>query len=79
MTPSWQIILSAIQANIRGAAYIINMSITQKITILAEADTEKGKNCDITPNGFVSTGLSWKNDSDPLALPWRVRRTCYSA
>lgn len=50
MTPSWRIILNAIQANMRGAAYIMHLSITLKITILAEADAEKGKNCDITPN-----------------------------
>lgn len=50
MTPSWRIILNATQANIRGAAYIMHLSITMKMTILAKADTEKGKNCDITPN-----------------------------
>lgn len=49
MTPSWQIILNATQANMRGAAYIMRLSNILKTTILAEAAAEKGKNCDIIP------------------------------
>lgn len=56
MTPSWQIILNAIQANARGAAYIMDLSITQKTAEFA-VKQKKGKNRDgdITPTGFVST------------------------
>lgn len=65
MTPSWQIVSSTLQANVRGAAYIMDPSITHGVTTLAEADSEKGKSCDgdITP-----TGPSWKNCSVPLAF-----------
>ena len=79
MTPSWQIILNSIQTHVRGAAYIMNLSVTQKTTVFVETDTEEGKSCDgdITPTG--STSPSWKNNPDPLALPSRVRRTCLVA
>ncbi len=62
--------LTAVQANVRGAAYIMDPSITLEMTVFAEADTE-GKSCDgdITPTALVSTDPSWKNHSDPLALP----------
>lgn len=40
MTLAWQIILSAVQASVRGAAYIMDLSITQKMTIRAEAEAE---------------------------------------
>lgn len=55
---------------VRGAAYIMDLPVTPKMNVRADADTEKGKNYDgdITPAGFVSTSPSWKNDSDPLAL-----------
>lgn len=68
MTPAWRMILNAVQANVRGAAYITDLSITQDT--FAEADAEKGKNCDgdVTPAGSVSTGPSWKKGSNPLAL-----------
>ncbi len=36
MTPLWQIILNEIQANIRGAAYIMDLSVIPKITLFAE-------------------------------------------
>lgn len=72
MTSPWQVILNAVQASVRvrGAAYIMELPIAPKTTTLADAETEKGKNCDgdVAPAGSLSTSPSWKNDSDPLAL-----------
>ncbi|CAB1460633.1 unnamed protein product [Pleuronectes platessa] len=39
-----------------------------EITMLAEADAEKGNDGDITPTAFVSTGLF------PAQIPWRLLR-----
>lgn len=72
MTPPWQIILNAVQVNVgeRGAACIMDLPVTPKMTMRADADTEKGKNGDgdIIPAGFVSTSPLWKKDTDRLAL-----------
>lgn len=69
MTQPWQIILNAVQANGTSTRCCLHHGAA-KMTIRADADTEKGKNYDgdITPAGFVSTSPSWKNHSDPLAL-----------
>lgn len=72
MTPPWQIILNTVQGNVRerGAACIMDLPVTPKMTIRADADTEKGKNCDgdLIPTGFVSTSPLWKKDTDRLVL-----------
>ena len=68
-TPPWQIIFTAVQANVKGAAYIMDLSITPKITLLAEVDGEKGKNSDgdITPAKFVSTR---PENGKTTQIPW---------
>lgn len=76
MTSPWQVILNAVQANVRarGAAYIMELPMAPKKRLRLQMLTlKKVRTAMVTllQQDLSPPVLLWKNDSDPLALAFK--------